>query len=292
MPPVPPKKKDNVSLTELEPYAAPVSGETHSQWPLIGPGDPAPYTVYNADGKAPILLVCDHASNAFPAALNQLGLADWVLEKHVAMDIGAAEVTRRLADRLDAPAVLSGYSRLIIDPNRQLHDVSAFIQVSDGIAVPGNLDLDEKDKQERVDSFFLPYHEAINHQLDLFRARSVVPAFISIHTCTPVFNNVVRHCHIGVMWDEDERIPVPLISRLRENPELSIGDNEPYSGRHPHDFTIDHHAESIGLPCVGIEVRQDLVATEDGVRKWSDILADAFGSVLADTSIFSAGRTD
>jgi len=248
---------------------------------LIGPEDPPPFNIYNEGGSAPVLLVCDHASAAFPAAMHQLGLADWVLEKHVACDIGAALVTRHLADRLDAPAVLSGYSRLIVDLNRQLHDVSAFIQVSDGIAIPGNLDLDEQEKQERVDSFFKPYHDAISRQLDQFEAHGETPAFVSIHTCTPVFNNVVRHCHIGVMWDQDERIPVPLMEALRSKPELSIGDNEPYSGRHPHDFTIDYHAESAGLPCVGIEVRQDLVSTPEGVRKWADILADAFEAVLS-----------
>jgi predicted N-formylglutamate amidohydrolase len=274
-----------VSLTELESEPLPKHAAGHARWPLIGPHDPFPYTLYNADGQAPILLVCDHASNAFPAAMHQLGLADWVLEKHVASDLGAALVTRCLADRLDAPAVLSGYSRLIIDPNRQLHDVSAFIEVSDGIAIPGNLDLDEQEKQERVDSFFKPYHDAIGNQLKAFRTRGVAPAFISIHTCTPVFNNVVRHCHIGVMWDQEERISVPLIRRLRETPELRVGDNEPYSGRHPHDFTIDHHAESAGLPCVGIEVRQDLVSSPEGARKWADILAAAFEDVLSQPSV-------
>lgn len=285
-----PPKKENVSLTEIDVEPLSHAARDRGAWPLIGPDDPPPYSVYNPEGKAPILLVCDHASNAFPAAMHQLGLADWVLEKHVALDIGAAMITRQLADRLDAPAVLSGYSRLIVDLNRQLHDVSAFIQVSDGIAVPGNLDLDEEEKQDRVDTFFRPYHDAISRQLESFKARGIVPAFISIHTCTPVFNNVVRHFHVGVMWDQDERIPVPLIERLRQDPELSIGDNEPYSGRHPHDYTIDHHAESVGLPCVGIEVRQDLVATNEGVRKWAGILAEAFQDVLADEAILKPGR--
>jgi predicted N-formylglutamate amidohydrolase len=167
-----------------------------------------------------------------------------------------------------------------VDLNRQHHDVSAFIQVSDGIAIPGNLDLDESEKQDRLDSFFNPYHDAIAQQLDGFRTRRIIPAFISIHSCTPVFNKVVRRCHIGVMWDKDERIPVPLIDRLRKEPDLRIGDNEPYSGRHPQDFTIDHHAESAGLPHVGIEVRQDLVANPEGVRHWGDILAGAFEDVL------------
>ena len=265
---------------------APPNPGDRSNWPLIGPDDPPPFRVINKDGKAPVLLVCDHASRAFPKAMQQLGVADWVLEKHVACDIGAAMVTERLAERLDAPAVLAGYSRLIVDLNRKLNDPTAFIEVSDGIAIPGNLDLDEEEKEERIASFFKPYHDEISRQLARFDERGIVPAFLSIHTCTPVFNNVVRHCHVGVMWDEDPRIPVPLMEALARDPEVKVGDNEPYSGRHPHDFTIDYHAEPLGLPYVGIEVRQDLVADRDGARRWADILADAFEEVLADPVLY------
>lgn len=250
--------------------------------PLIGPDDPAPYSIYNAEGQAPVLLVCDHASKAFPRAMNQLGVADWVLDKHVACDIGAAMVTRYLADHLDAPAVLAGYSRLIVDLNRQTHSDSAFIKVSDGIAIPGNLDIGEEEKAERVAAFFTPYHDAISRQLDAFEARGVTPAFLAIHTCTPVFNRVVRQMHIGIMWDTDPRIPVPLIRNLKSMEGVCVGDNEPYSGRHPHDFTIDHHAEGIGLPYAGVEVRQDLVSDEQGAAKWASVLAEALEDVLAD----------
>lgn len=251
-----------------------------STYPLIAPGDPAPYSIHNPQGKAPVLLVCDHASRAFPRAMSQLGLADWVLDKHVACDIGAAAVTRHLADRLDAPAVLAGYSRLIVDLNRQLHSRSAFIPVSDGIAIPGNLDISEAERAERVASFFNPYHDAITRKLSNFRERGIQPAFISVHTCTPVFNRVVRQMHIGIMWDEDPRIPVPLIHRLASTQGVCVGDNEPYSGKHPHDFTIDHHAESNGLPHVGVEIRQDLVSDQPGAEKWADILANALEEVL------------
>lgn len=263
---------------------------TGPQYPLIGPSDPPPVTVYNSSGRAPVLLVCDHASRKFPAAMQQLGLADWVLDKHVASDIGAEMVTRHLADRLDAPAVLAGYSRLIVDLNRRLHHESAFIRVSDGIAVPGNLDIGEIERNQRIQSFFDPYHDEISRQLQRFSARHEVPAFISIHSCTPVFNNVVRHCHIGVMWDQDGRIALPLMEVLRKNPALRIGDNEPYSGRHPNDYTIDFHAESAGLANVGIEVRQDLVGDAEGARKWADILANAFEQVLQDPSIYQSTK--
>ena len=274
--------ENSVRLTEINTKQPVGTGTDQPEYPLIGPGDPPPYTLYNENGAAPILLVCDHASREFPAAMHQLGLADWVLDKHVACDIGAAMVTRRLADRLDAPAVLAGYSRLIVDLNRQLYHDSAFIKVSDGIAIPGNLDIGEEEREQRIQSFFNPYHDAISRRLDDFKSRGIVPAFLSIHTCTPVFNNVVRHCQIGVMWDSDPRIPVPLIRNLESMEGVCVGDNEPYSGRHPHDFTIDHHAERVGLPYAGVEVRQDLVSDEQGAAKWASVLAEALENVLAD----------
>jgi predicted N-formylglutamate amidohydrolase len=241
---------------------------------------------YNDRGKARVLLVADHASPFFPAGMNQLGLADWVLERHVAWDIGSDKLTRFLADALDAQAVLAGFSRLIVDPNRRLDDPTAFVTVSDGIAIPGNLDLDQPHKELRVRSFFQPYHDAIAERLARFAARGLVPALISVHTCTPVFDRVVRPWHVGVMWDRDPRIATPLMERLRAAPDICVGDNEPYSGRHPHDFTIDHHAEAAGLPHVGIEVRQDLVSDESGAKKWALLLADALAGVLADENLY------
>jgi predicted N-formylglutamate amidohydrolase len=260
--------------------------ETAQRYPLIGPGDPPPYMTYNDRGKARVLLVADHASPFFPAGLNQLGLADWVLERHVAWDIGSDKLTRFLADALDAQAVLAGFSRLIVDPNRRLNDPSAFVEVSDGIAIPGNLELDARQRALRVQSFFQPYHDAIAERLGRFAARGQVPALLSVHTCTPVFDRVVRPWHVGVMWDNDARIAAPLMERLRGMPGICIGDNEPYSGRHPHDFTVDHHAETAGLPHVGIEVRQDLVSDASGARKWAAILADALTGVLADAGLY------
>jgi predicted N-formylglutamate amidohydrolase len=260
--------------------------DTSGRYPLIGPGDPPPFMTYNDHGEAPVLLVADHASPFFPAAMNQLGLADWVLERHVAWDIGSDLLTRFLADELDAQAVLAGFSRLIVDPNRKLDDPTAFIEISDGIAIPGNLDLDEHQKALRVESFFQPYHDTISRKVDAFAERGIVPAFISVHTCTPVFDRVVRPWHIGIMWDRDPRIAIPLIEGLSRMDGICIGDNEPYSGRHPHDFTIDHHAEPAGLPHVGIEVRQDLVDDEAGARQWAAILARGLAEVLADSGLY------
>lgn len=247
---------------------------------------------YNDHGTAPVLLVADHASPFFPASMNQLGLADWVLEEHVAWDIGVDGLVRFLADELDAQAVLAGFSRLLIDPNRRLDDPGAIPEISDGIAIPGNLGLDEGQRAMRVHSFYKPYHDAIDQRLDQFRQRAIVPAVIAVHTCSPVFDRVVRPWHIGIMWDKDPRIPRHLLAYFEDHPEVCFGDNEPYSGRHPHDFTIDHHAEAAGLPHAGFEVRQDLVREADGARKWAGILARALKGILADESLYSLLEQD
>ena len=253
---------------------------------LIGPSDPAPVSVHNEGGTASVLVVCDHASRAIPQGMSQLGVEDWVLDRHVAWDIGAASVARALADALDAPAILAGYSRLVVDPNRAVEDATAFVQVNDGIVVPANLGLSREEKRRRVECFFDPYHAAISTRLRAFRKRGVAPGVIAVHTYVPVLNRVVRQWHVGVMWDKDPRIALPLITRLSSLDGLYVGDNEPYSGRHPHDFTLDHHAEAAGLPYVGIEVRQDLAATEDGARKWGNLLAEALRAILADEDLY------
>ena len=254
---------------------------------MLRDDEPAPFELWNAQGRTRALLVADHASNFIPGSLRQLGVEDWVLERHVAVDIGSAHLTRTLARLLDAPAILTRFSRLVIDANRQPDDPTACLAVSDGIPVPGNTGLSSVHRAQRVRTFFQPYHEAIDFRLRCFSEANVVPALISIHSCTPVFAGFERPWHVGVMYDKDSRIALPLMNRLRNNPGLCLGDNEPYSGRHSHDFTIDHHAESRGLPHVGIEVRQDLIATDEGAETWAHVLADGLRAVLVDEMLYS-----
>lgn len=153
--------------------------------PLLGPGDPPPVTVLNREGRAPVLLLCDHASNAMPASLGTLGLDDAALSRHIAYDIGAADVTRALVERWDAAAVLSGYSRLIIDLNRDLDDPTSIPVISDGVVVPGNRALDPAEAAQRVDGLFWPYHSTAAAEIDRLRGRGQVPAVVSIHSFTP-----------------------------------------------------------------------------------------------------------
>jgi predicted N-formylglutamate amidohydrolase len=256
--------------------------------PLIGPGEPEPVTILNEDGKARVLLVGDHVSNRIPRALHGLGLDDAVLEQHVAYDIGTRKLITHLSQHLDAPAVLAGYSRLVIDLNRSLEDPSVIPEVSDNIPIPGNQGLSRQARALRIHCFYTPYRVAIDTMLRRHRQRGRVPAFISIHSFTPrLSDRQHRPWHIGLMWDKDPRIPVPLMAALRAHPRgLNVGDNEPYSGKHPADYTIDHHAETAGLPHVSIETRQDLVDTEEGAEDWATMLDESLRDILADPDLY------
>lgn len=262
------------------------SGVQGHPYTLIGPGEPPPFRVFNPMGRSPVLVVCDHASRRIPAALENLGLDELALGRHIASDIGAAEVAEGLATRLDAPAVLAGYSRLVVDCNRRLDDPTSILAVSDGEFIPGNQGLTGAQKRERVRQFFEPYHDAIQRRLGSFGRRGIVPALIAVHSFTPVFQETRRPWEIGILWDTDPRIPVPLIEGLARRG-VVVGDNEPYSGRAPADYTIDHHGEATGLPHVSIEVRQDLVEHPQGAARWAAILAEVLAPILANPQLYS-----
>jgi predicted N-formylglutamate amidohydrolase len=255
--------------------------------PLLDADEQPPCSVVNAGGQAPALLVCDHASNVVPRVLNDLGLEPWVLQRHVAYDIGASALTARLAERLDAPAVMAGYSRLVIDLNRSLEDPTSMPEQSDGIEIPGNRGLDAQARGRRVRALFTPYREAIDRELHRRQAEVRAPALIAVHSFTPELQGHQRPWQIGILWDKDPRIPVPLMERLRARHEgLVVGDNLPYSGKHPADYTIDHHGEAAGLPHVSIEVRQDLIDDAAGAERWAGILFEALQPILSDPALY------
>jgi predicted N-formylglutamate amidohydrolase len=250
--------------------------------PLIGRDDPAPFVVLQEHGQAPALIVCDHASRTFPAAMNRLGLPELASWQHIAWDIGAGELARGLAHALDAPAVLAGYSRLVVDCNRSPDDPEAFRTESDGLAIPGNAALTEYDRRVRLGSFFDPYHECIAALRAGFRAGGTVPLLVAVHSFSPVMAGETRPWHAGVLWDHDEPNARRLLHALRAQPDLVIGDNEPYSGKHPANYTIDHHAKAQRLPHLCIEVRQDQLASPAGVERWVRRLARIIRAILAE----------
>ncbi len=249
--------------------------------PWLDPDEPAPFEAVNPDGASPFLLVCDHAGNRVPRRLAGLGLDPRELERHIAWDIGAAAVARRLSSALDAALFLTVYSRLVIDCNRPLAAADAIAPISDSTPVPANQGLTPSDIEARAEALFWPYHRAIAAHLD-GRAGSGRPtALVSIHSFTPVMNGFVRPWHVAVTWHRDRRLPALLLRELRRDPALVVGDNEPYSVRPESDYAIPVHGETRGLPCALIELRQDLVGTEQGQAEWAGRLARILEAVRA-----------
>ncbi|MCG8433005.1 MAG: N-formylglutamate amidohydrolase [Gammaproteobacteria bacterium] len=257
---------------------------------LIGPEDPQPYEIVNPGGSENVLITCDHASRSIPEALSGMGLDSAALDKHIAWDIGAGAVSRGLAGALRAKAVLAGYSRLVIDCNRSLSDPSSILEVSDEIVVPGNRGLAEHERRARQQAVFYPYHKAISGLIHDFQGRGIAPALISVHSFTPYLQGEMRPWHVGVLWDKDGRLPQPLLAALRTRSDLVVGDNLPYSGKHPSDYTIDHHAEAAGLPHVSLEIRQDLLESPEGVETWVKLLSEVLSPILADESLYTAAE--
>jgi predicted N-formylglutamate amidohydrolase len=253
---------------------------------LLAEHEPPAFELVNAEAGGCGLVVCDHASNRVPLALGALGLNPGLLRQHIAWDIGAAGVATQLARLLDLPVMLAGYSRLVTDCNRRPDSASCMPVISDGILVPGNLDLPPAARALRRDLFYWPYHHAIEATLGARAQRGATPVLISVHSFTPRMYGVPRRWHVGVLWDRDPRIPLPFMRSLRALPGIIVGDNEPYSGRHPADFTVDHHAERFGRPSISIELRQDLIAEPEGQAHWAAVLASALAPILTDAALY------
>ena len=241
-------------------------------------GFPA-FRLLPGDAARGCVIVCDHASNAMPPAYGTLGLAPRELERHIAYDIGAAGVTERLSALLGVPAVLSGFSRLVIDPNRGLDDPTLVMRLSDGSVVPGNAAADEAEIARRIARLYEPYHAAVTATIDAAIAAGRPPVLFSIHSFTESWKGRPRPWHATLLWDKDARLPEPMVAALKQEDGLVIGENVPYSGELKGDCMY-RHGTLRGLAHALIEIRQDLIRTPAGQQEWAERIARILGELL------------
>jgi len=251
--------------------------------------EPAPSYVEEiaATAERPLLILCDHAGKEVPGGLGLLGIDAAALSRHIGWDIGAADLTRGLARRLGAAAVLDHCSRLVIDPNRRPGSATSVPAVSDDCVIPGNQGLDATDLRERAGRYFLPYHRAVARRVAVFRRAGQTPAIVSVHSFTPRMNGEDRPWQVGILWRHDRRIADPVLDHLRARSDLVVGDNQPYSGLGEFGFTVEFHAQRTRLPHVMFEVRQDEIDTPEKAERWADILADALAEPLARPDLYT-----
>ncbi len=237
------------------------------------------YELVPGKSDARIIFLCDHASNFVPEELDHLGLEKNIFDRHIAYDIGVAEITRGLAAHFGAPIVLSKFSRLLIDPNRGADDPTLIMQLSDGAIIPGNAKVDDAVRDERLGRYYHPYHLAISNVIDEALVDDVIPVLISIHSYTPAWKGISRPWHTGVLWDRDPRFARPLIDALADQGDIVVGDNKPYTG-YLYGDCLYRHGTRRGLAHGLIEVRQDLIDTEQGVKEWQERLVRAIEQAM------------
>lgn len=247
--------------------------------PLLGRDDPAIYSIHRAQGASPYMLLADHAGQQVPQALQRLGLPQAELDRHIGWDIGIGGVTRALAGLLDAWAIEQTYSRLLIDCNRPLASPTLIPEVSDGTVVPGNAGLSDVQRQQRIDAIHAPYHARIDAELAARADAGRATLLVMMHSFTPVMNGVARPWHAGVLYHRDTRFAHALLHALRDEGDLVVGDNQPYSVSSSSDYAVPVHGEGRGLVHVELEIRQDLIADAAGQHAWAERLARIFATL-------------
>ena len=226
---------------------------------LLADDEPAAFSVEHEDGASPFLLICDHASRRIPRALGTLGLNDAELTRHIAWDIGARGVASHLAAILDAMMIAQTYSRLVIDCNRPLTSPTSITTRSERTDVPGNRDLAPANATARAQRDLRAVPRSASRGDRSARNDGPADVLVSVHSFTPVFTDVARPWHIGMLYNRDPRLARALLDLIRAEGRLVVGDNEPYSVSDGTDYSIPVHGEQRGLPHVEIEVRQDLI---------------------------------
>lgn len=252
---------------------------------LIAPDEPPAFIAERRHGSSNFVIVVDHASARIPRCLDDLGVPAPELCRHIAWDIGALAVARRVAEALDAPLLAQNYSRLVIDCNRDPKVPTSIPLASETTPIPGNRDLTEAHRLARRRAIFDPYHEAITALLDARAAAGRPTILVAQHSMTHEFKGERRAMQAAVLYNRDRRFAHLVLDRLRREPHLTIGDNLPYFVSDETDYTIPRHGERRGLPHVEIEIRQDLLLDEAGQVEWATritrVLEDAESAFYA-----------
>lgn len=239
--------------------------------PLLDMDEPPAYGVINPDGVSDVLLLCEHALARVPRRLGHLGLPREERLRHIGWDIGALALALDLSERLDAALFHTNYSRLVVDCNRPLDNLSLMPEISEATPVPGNRDLAGAERQQRLDTLFHPFQNAVARRLDRRQAEGRRTFVVGVHSYTPVFKGVPRPWQVGVLYAGAKDFAQRLMAALEQDNTLVVGDNEPYRIDHD-DYTVPVHGDARGLPSLLIEVRHDLISTQKGIREWGERL--------------------
>lgn len=247
--------------------------------PLLDPSDPPPFRVAEGSPSSPFFIAADHAGRVIPRGLGSLGLSSAELDTHIAWDIGIGGVSQHLAAHLEAFFIAQTYSRLVIDCNRPLSASTSIVQQSEYTVVPGNAHLTAAEAEARALAIFHPYHDRIDAELARRESTGQATIFIAMHSFTPRYKGFDRPWHVGVLYNREKRLALPLLDLLRREG-LEVGDNQPYFVSDDTDYAIPRYGEGRGNLCVELEVRQDLITSEAQQARWGGLLARALRAAV------------
>ena len=253
---------------------------------LLSKDDPNAVTILNPEflDTNNILIICDHASRTIPRKLNNLGLSQQDLNKHIAVDIGTDKLGRYIGKALQASVILPGFSRLVMDLNRDPNCKTSIPKISDNIEIPGNKNLSASQKKSRFDEIYTPYHNEISTALKRIKINGRTPLIISLHSFTPEMDGIQRQTDIGILWEKNKRISHKVMKFLKAVcPGATVDENVPYSLLDAPELnhTIIHHNMNAEDKYLLFEIRQDLLSDDTGVKKYGDILATALNNALS-----------
>jgi predicted N-formylglutamate amidohydrolase len=247
--------------------------------PLLDTRDPPPFRVAEGAASSPYFIAADHAGRVIPRGLGSLGLSSAELDTHIAWDIGIGGVSQHLAAHLEAFFIAQTYSRLVIDCNRPLSSSTSIVQQSEYTVVPGNAHVTAADAEARALAIFHPYHDRIEAELARRESAGQKTIFIAMHSFTPRYKGFDRPWHVGVLYNREKRLALPLLDLLRREG-LEVGDNQPYFVSDDTDFAIPRYGEGRGNLCIELELRQDLITSESQQARWGDLLAHALRAAV------------
>jgi predicted N-formylglutamate amidohydrolase len=248
---------------------------------LLADDEPGPVFEERPEGRSNFVIVVDHAGARIPRSLENLGLPDSELTRHIAWDIGALGLARLVSASLDAPLVAQNYSRLVIDCNRDPGVETSIPRLSELVSIPGNFDLSDAEIAARRTEIFEPYHARIRALLDERKAAGRRTILVAQHSMTDQYKGSKRDMHAAVLYNRDRRFAGLVLEMLRRERDLTVADNEPYFVSDETDYSVPQHGEVRGLPHVEIEIRQDLIKEEEGQAAWAERVARALRAAEA-----------
>ena len=259
---------------------------------LLTDSEGAAAELINPNGKTPIVLVCEHASNFIPASLDNLGLDSEALLSHAAWDIGAYEMACKISELLDAPLVASRISRLVYDCNRSPESGIGIPSKSEKIEVPGNKNLSEDEINDRVKNVYEPFHDLLDKTVNdpkrlALSEQHETPTIITLHSFTPIYFDEVRTVEIGLLHDKDDRLAKPMMREALKQTNLKVEFNSPYSPSDNVMHTVNRHATKKGFMNVMIEVKNDLLSNSSDINSIAFALSEMIKASLGEDQVLN-----